>query len=234
MTDAADSQVESSYWLAICALFDGSQLDLREVFEESSLYPLFELTKKRDVVQYAKTVHANDYDLIALILLFEHPGTNYSHVIHHRQLLPDALVITREDMAVFGSGIEVGTFIQGDALKVFNRVKHAFSDRRMLVGHMFKEIKGDRWHFFYFDQRDIQTDQNHWRYGTHIHFINYLWPGITAEGVIETFKSEDPKVRGAVHIRYKNASSSQQSSEVLSNPDNDDLKNGSAMNTLNE
>ena len=32
------------------------------------------------------------------------------------------------------------------------------------------------WHLFYFNHRDeIPSDRNHWKNGSHVHFVNWLW-----------------------------------------------------------
>jgi hypothetical protein len=43
---------------------------------------------------------------------------------------------------------------------------------------------------------------SHWVHGAHIHFVNWLWPGLTGQRVWETFANEKPKFRGALHVRY--------------------------------
>jgi hypothetical protein len=87
--------------------------------------------------------------------------------------------------------------------KTANKIHAMFGDRRLLSGHMFFNADLSDWHFFYFDQRDFATRNNHWKEGPHIHFINRLWPNRTAQSVWEEFcSSPNPLIRDALHIRF--------------------------------
>lgn len=96
---------------------------------------------------------------------------------------------------------KVGT-MPPDVAKAFGKITQIFKDRRLLNGHMFLCPQTGRWHFFYFDQRDTDVRDPHWEHGAHIHFVNWLWPGLTGQGVLETFASAKPKFKGALHLRY--------------------------------
>lgn len=76
-------------------------------------------------------------------------------------------------------------------------------ERRLVNGHMFFTPDQSNWHFFYFDQRDIDRYNNHWIHGPHVHYLNYLWPRRTAESVWTEFVSGNPSMKGALHIRYR-------------------------------
>jgi len=87
--------------------------------------------------------------------------------------------------------------------KIFRKMFQLFRERRYLVAHVFYVPPGLKyWHFFYFDQRDILEKNNHWHYGPHIHFINYLWPEYTARGIWKQFTTGKSKLNKAIHIRW--------------------------------
>jgi hypothetical protein len=83
------------------------------------------------------------------------------------------------------------------------RTKHAiFEERRMLSGHLFFTPDLAQWHLFYFDQRDFAERKNHWEGGSHIHLINHLWPGRTAQAVWDQFCTGNPQMTNALHIKF--------------------------------
>lgn len=126
----------------------------------------------------------------------------YSHQIYYRDFIPEHLIPTKEeDEAIKNNGLGL---IQGKAKKWANKISQIFIDRRYLVGHLFYTEDLKYWHFFYFDQRDLSNDENHWAKGSHIHFINYLWPQYTASSVWEHFTNGNPIMKGSVHIQYVN------------------------------
>jgi hypothetical protein len=49
-----------------------------------------------------------------------------------------------------------------------------FEERQYLVGHMFYTADLHEWDFFCFDQPDVeQQKRNHWKKGSHVHFLNW-------------------------------------------------------------
>jgi hypothetical protein len=68
--------------------------------------------------------------------------------------------------------------------------------------HIFVSPGHAYWHCFYFDQRDVDENEPHWQHFPHIHFVNYLWPNLTAQGVWDTIRSEKPELKSALHIRW--------------------------------
>jgi hypothetical protein len=82
------------------------------------------------------------------------------------------------------------------------KINQIFKDRRLLVSHLFSNP--NRWHLFYFDQRDTQKDrQNHWKRGSHIHFVNDLWPGYDPQKLWDVFSRADASAGGKLHIPFK-------------------------------
>ena len=75
-------------------------------------------------------------------------------------------------------------------------------DRRYLVDHLFYSPIHPNWQFFYFDNRDLNSYDNHFKQGAHVHLINYLWTQHSHETVWKTFNDGHPKMKGAAHIRF--------------------------------
>jgi hypothetical protein len=69
------------------------------------------------------------------------------------------------------------------------------------VAHLFANT--DRWHLFYFDQRDLDgAAVNHWTGGSHVHFVNDLWPEYAAGQLWSAFDDPKTSVAGKLHIRF--------------------------------
>ncbi|HWX02495.1 hypothetical protein [Collimonas sp.] len=75
--------------------------------------------------------------------------------------------------------------------------------RRYLVGHIFYLQDHSNWHFFYFDQRDLDHKNNHFKNGPHIHLVNHLWPQHSAESIWQQFNDGNPVMKGAFHICFE-------------------------------
>lgn len=171
--------------------------------EQSGLRRLLGLEKKREVQNLARSLRITGDDFVSLILSCERLESGYIHLIHHRDIVPEHLRLTANDLQTMGDGVEVGKQLEGGARKVFNKITQTFKDRRLLTGHLFISGDGTRWHFFYFDQRDYAPGANHWVQGAHMHFVNYLWPEFTAEEIAVQFTNGNPSMGGSIHIRFE-------------------------------
>jgi hypothetical protein len=125
----------------------------------------------------------------------------WQHQRHHRDFVPNDLEPTQADRLALVSG-DVGE-MKPLAQKAAKKISEIFDKRRLLSGHMFFSPDLSRWHLFYFDQRDYVERGNHWKHGSHIHLINYLWPRLTAQGVWDQFRTGNPEMSGALHIRFQ-------------------------------
>jgi len=126
----------------------------------------------------------------------------FMHKIHCRDYLPEHLEPSDEELnALFKSGLGPVT---GDAAKTARKIFiQSPRERRYLVGHIFFTPSLEQWHFFYFDQRDLEKrEPNHWQGGPHIHFINYLWPQHNAQSLWSKFVSSNVQMGGSLHIRF--------------------------------
>jgi hypothetical protein len=161
------------------------------------LATLFDFEKKKELVKHAKDLVITKHDFARLVQACEFSDIGYLHRIHQRDIIPEQLRIQKG---------ECGLLLDPTKnQKAATKILQVFRDRRFLVGHIFYTADLVRWHFFYFDQRDLGADpeQVHWRDGSHIHFINHLWPNFTAQGIWDRFLTKDPLVSGSLHIHYR-------------------------------
>ncbi len=99
----------------------------------------------------------------------------------------------------------VGPF-SNDAKKFVNKIGQMFEQRRLFNGHLFIPVEHTtHWHLFYFDQRDVDRERNHWQQGEHIHLMSMIThPRLPVLDLVKKLDSDDrPKLGGGLHIRYQ-------------------------------
>lgn len=113
--------------------------------------------------------------------------------------MPEHLKISPGE--TFSSDIKPGEKLAGSDLKLLNKIKGIFDQRRHSIAHIFDQSK--KWHIFYFDYRDLEDQtQNHWKEGSHIHFVNYLWTNLAVCDVWDSLAGRKNKSYG-IHIRWR-------------------------------
>jgi hypothetical protein len=167
----------------------------------ADLIALFTIKKKQKLRQHCRTITITKSDFADLIWRAKLGNLPWSHCAYCRQFVPEHLRLSEKDLAALGS-TGVGP-LQPEAETAFNKIREMFDDRRLLSGHMFFNANLSDWHFFYFDQRDFAEKGNRWVGGSHIQFINRLWPKRTAQSVWKEFCSGNPQMRDGLHIRFK-------------------------------
>jgi len=115
---------------------------------------------------------------------------------YQRDIVPNHLFLSADDTNDINDN-------QEKREKFFRKAGQLFIERRYLMGHMFYNVELQKWHFFYFDQRDTRNSENHWHYGSHIHFLNYLWPEYSPRSLWEALRDRKPKIRRSLHIRLE-------------------------------
>jgi hypothetical protein len=137
-----------------------------------SFLKLFTFDKKRDLEKYCREVVINADDFANFILACESGLLQLLHRIHYRDYVPEHLHPTDQDLAALAAN-PVGP-LQPGAQKAVRKLGQIFKERRYLVGHIFYLPDLSQWHFFQFDQRDLEDERgNHWKEGAHIHFLNW-------------------------------------------------------------
>lgn len=105
----------------------------------------------------------------------------------------------------------VGKYKPGDPLEpgdqqILTRLNQLLRDRRLMTAHLFTSAQ--RWHVFYFDQRDLAPrGENHWEHGPHVHFANGLWPHLSLAGVREQLDDPRGGIGGTFHVRFAQSTS---------------------------
>ena len=162
------------------------------------LRQLLSFSKKSDLERYCRNLEIDYRDFTVLIYNAHQIG--YFHDIKFNDFQPEHLQPTEQE--VWSLGRTENGVISADGQRFIRKVSEIFKQRRYLVAHIF--ANAERWHLFYFDQRDIQTlDPNHWKHGPHLHFVNDLWPNYDPNDVWALFDQADASLRGKLHIRYK-------------------------------
>jgi hypothetical protein len=166
-----------------------------------SLMKIFSFEKRKDLERYCRDLTIRSDDFFALVLTCEYSSEPFVHEISHRDKVPTHLVPSDSEIEALKS-TPAGTLLSGDAAKAARKMSQSLEDRRYLVGHMFFTPDYTKWHFFCVDQRDLESTGNHWKEGSHVHFVNWLWPGQDAKSEWSTFVTEDDRPARAIHLRF--------------------------------
>jgi hypothetical protein len=162
---------------------------------------IFTFDKKRDLEKYCREVVVYRRDFVAFILACDAGRMPFGHRIHYCDNIPEHLLPSKsEHKALSENGVGP---LKGDALKMVRKIFQLYEERRYIVGHMFYTPSLWEWHFFYFNQREVDEERpNHWKGGSHIHLINWLWPKHDAQSIWSTLTSGNAKFPNSFHIRY--------------------------------
>jgi hypothetical protein len=166
-----------------------------------AILKLFTFEKKRELEKYCREVVIHQSEFVDVILACESRTLPLLHKIHHREIVPDDLYPTEQDFeALAANGVGL---LKPDAKKTVNKIGQIFRVRRQLVGHIFYAPHTSEWHLFQFDQRDLEgRGNNHWKEGTHMHFLNWLWPNYDRNTLWADFTSGRTKINDSLHVRY--------------------------------
>jgi hypothetical protein len=166
------------------------------------LVTVFTFAKKRELERYCHGLMIYGIDFTKVILACD-DGTllPFSHRIHWSDRVPEHLIPSGSDFETLSRN-GVGP-LNAKGRKVVRKTFEMFDQRRWLVGHMFYTPNLYEWHFFFFDQRDTEAVRpNHWKGGSHIHFVNWLWSNLDPRLVWSNFVEKNEPPGGALHIRY--------------------------------
>jgi hypothetical protein len=176
----------------------------RKVSNRVSMNALLDIVnarRKGDLRKLCRLATITDDAFANFILSAELGLLPWAHSISAHDFISPELHPSEEELrAVVKS--RVGT-AEGKAAKALSKFGQMFKQRRLLVGHMFYNEDLTNWHFFYFDQRDLDVRNNHWEHGSHIHLINHLWPDELAGDVWSNFNSGNVQMTGSLHIQFE-------------------------------
>lgn len=157
------------------------------------LQELLSISRKRDLERFVREIEITMGDFVTLV--WNAPSIGYWHGIQHREFRPADARFDAELLRVPDSEKR-----RRSLRRVVGQINRILSQRRLLAAHIFWD--SDRWHIFYFDQRDRQSSDNHSQHGPHIHFVNFLWPNHDPLKLWEALRDAETRVSGALHIRY--------------------------------
>jgi hypothetical protein len=182
----------------LCQL--GTSEEFRILDSREDFIKIFESDKKRELVKHCKNITIYKSDFVDMIIACEMGIMPFLHRIHHADYIPPHLTPTEEEIA--GATASKPGFVTEEAAKFIKKVEQTFKQRRYLVGHMFYTADLSKWHFFYFDQRDLDHRNAHWKEGQHIHLINYLWPNYEPNRLWSEFCSGNMRIKNSIHVKY--------------------------------
>jgi hypothetical protein len=169
---------------------------IQKMVELSSHVPdmmlkLFSIERKSDLEKYLNNLVITKECLVRTILSC--PIIGYHHERRHYQYVPLQL---KEKTPLIPNLLK-----DGDTKKVVGILNSIFEERKLGTAHLFE--KAEKWHVFYFDQRDVSDKtENHWECGAHVHFVNYLWANLTKDDVWNVLAQKGSRP-GGIHIRFK-------------------------------
>lgn len=157
--------------------------------------------KLKDVKKLCRDRPINLSDFVNIILACDTGLLPWHHQISYRDFRPTHLDLTEDDhKAITSNGVGK---MNPAASKAFGKIVQTFAERRYLVGHMFYTLDHANWTFFYFDQRDTEIRDNHFKGGAHIHVLTHLMPNRTAKDVWKEFHDGNPEMKGSYHVKWE-------------------------------
>jgi hypothetical protein len=166
------------------------------------LVKLFNLEDKKSVERYCRDLLISSDDRFHIILAGRAPGIRpYLYACHFDQRTPEHLNPTDRDLAALASN-GVGT-LSRSARKTVTKISQIFQDRRLFSAHLFYTPSHKYWHLFYFDQRDVTAERNHWKIGgPHIHYSRESFCREPLREVWQAIRGSPPRPPRSFHIRY--------------------------------
>jgi hypothetical protein len=141
------------------------------------LRELLNISKKSELKKLARKVEIRELDLRKLIMAA--PFLNYRFEVKGKDF--------RDLELPQSSEVEAFRDLPLDRqLKGLEKLKRKISEysRRSRYLSAYAFVSSKQWHVFYFDQRDIEIGgDNQFKKGSHIHFVNSLWPRYTFDQV---------------------------------------------------
>ncbi len=162
-----------------------SQIGVPEVFRQ-----LFSITKKAEVEQFVRQITISEYDLFLLIHNCSQIG--YSHRSKFKQYIPEHAQISK---------IDRDNLSKGNPKILLKKIHSELIQRKYLHVHLFEY--SNEWHCFYFTHQDIEpASNNHWKNGSHLHYVSHLWSGLKKRFIWSKFNTRSIDIPDRLHIRF--------------------------------
>jgi hypothetical protein len=161
-----------------------------------ALLTLFTFAKKSALEQYSRTFVLRPGAFLNLVLACDQGLLPFKRGAHYSYLAPQDLP------PVFASTPGASTSSpELDVRKISTVVNRLRFETRWSAGHLFYTPGLHEWHFFVLDHHDqARASRNHWKGGTHMHFVNWLWPRLDPRCVWDEFVSSGKKPGSALHL----------------------------------
>jgi len=167
----------------------------------NKLLELLNIRKKSDIEKYCRDFVVTSEGLSSLIMAGRiNAIPTYLYDCQFKEFVPNHLPLLNDEINALGRN-KVGQ-LEGKAKKAFSKVKQIFKDRKLFCAHIFYEPSFEFWHLFYFDQRDTDENNNHWKYGAHIHYSSNLISNDSLKVIWESVCLDRPKLPKSIHIKY--------------------------------
>ena len=164
----------------------------KEIYNEGipeKFKTLFEKKTKSRVTKYCRKLLLTDEELF--LLIYNSSQIGFRHQSKFNEFIPQHLKIRESDISNLKKGIPT---------KLIKKTKALFKERRRIHAHLFE--RDEQWHRFYYSYRDIGSNRkSHWKYGSHLHYVSYLWPNLDKEKIWASFDKRFTDIQGAIHIR---------------------------------
>ncbi len=173
----------------------------------SRLIELFNINDKKSAKKYCRNIVITSQDLYSIILA----GRDgilapYQYACHFSDIVPSHLSPTVRDRAALQAN-DVG-FHSSRTAKVISKIMQIPVERRMFAAHLFYPPSKDYWHLLYFDQRDTDSNDNHWSVGgSHIHYSRETFCRAPLLAMWQAICEQPPRPPSSTHVRYEKSSS---------------------------
>ncbi len=166
------------------------------------LIEIFNIETKRHLYKHCSKMVVHRRDLVALIISAKNGVFYpYKYANFFDRYLPEHLFPSEKQIeALENNG--VGSYKSKAASKVFSKLMQLKKQHRTLAAHLFYTPGFQYWHLFYFDNHDVEKTDNHWKYGPHIHLVNYLWSGIKIVDVWDGVQSGNLSFSNKIHLKF--------------------------------
>jgi hypothetical protein len=151
---------------------------------------LLQITEKSKAHKYCKNLTISEFELFLFIQNCHLIG--FAHKSKFPEYVPDHLLIADTDTAKLKNG---------DTKPISKKLGPLLKERRHINIHLF--YRDSEWHCFFFSYDDIVgKEKNHWKNGSHLHYVSFLWPNYTKEQVWDSFDARRTQLSGNLHIRF--------------------------------
>ena len=166
------------------------------------LVELLNIDTKKKLTKFSKSIVVRQDDFVAFILGAQHGiFAPYKYANEFRRDVPQHLYPKNEEHAAIRTN-GVGPYRTKEAKKFARKIFQMPKNLKTLAAHLLYTPDHKYWHLFYFSHRDREESGNHWRAGSHIHFVSYLWGGLPLEEAWTQVQSGKITMK-ALHIQYE-------------------------------